>query len=139
MIKSTFIGLKNKIFFDENFIMTLTTIGSFALGEYSKAVGVVLFFLIGEMFEELAVSQSRKAITEISRIKVEKADVFINGSFKRNQSWGYYIEVDDDIVVGKLCFLSSLNIYTYFYLILYRVIKEKIICKSTLIIQLFIL
>lgn len=44
-------------------------------------------------------------------------------------SWSVYkylsIEVDDDRVVGKLCFLSSLNIYTYFYLILYRVIKEK--------------
>lgn len=44
-------------------------------------------------------------------------------------SWSVYkylsIEVDDDRVVGKLCFLSSLNIYSYFYFILYRVIKEK--------------
>ena len=44
-------------------------------------------------------------------------------------SWSVYkylsIEVDDDRVVGKLCFLSSLNIYSYFYYILYRVIKEK--------------
>lgn len=97
VIKSTFIGLKNKIFFDENFLMTLATIGSFALGEYSEAVGVVLFFRIGELFEEYAVSQSRKAITEISRLKVEEADVFINGSFKRIHS--KEIKVGDIILI----------------------------------------
>lgn len=86
VIKSTLMGLKNKKFLDENFLMTLATIGSFALGEYSEAVGVVLFFRIGELFEEYAVSQSRKAITEVSKLKVEEADVFVNGQFKRIHS-----------------------------------------------------
>ena len=52
--------------------MTLATIGSFSLGEYSEAVGVVLFFRLGELFEEYAVSQSRKAITDVSKLKLKK-------------------------------------------------------------------
>ena len=61
--------------------MTLATIGSFILGEYSEAVGVVLFFRLGELFEEYAVSQSRKAITDVSKLKVEEAEILINGEF----------------------------------------------------------
>ena len=98
VIKSTLLGLKNKNFFDENFLMTLATIGSFALGEYSEAVGVVLFFRIGELFEEYAVSQSRKAITEVSKLKVDEADVFVNGQFKRIHS--------DKIKVGDILLIK---------------------------------
>ena len=97
VIKSTLTGLKNKNIFDENFLMTLATIGSFALGEYSEAVGVVLFFRIGELLEEYAVSQSRKAITDVSKLKVEEADVLINGSFKRVRS--NEIKVGDIILI----------------------------------------
>ena len=78
---STLNNLKNKNFFDENFLMTLATIGSFILGEYSEAVGVFLFFRIGELFEEYAVSQSRKAITDVSKLKIEEAEILINGEF----------------------------------------------------------
>ena len=74
--------------------MTLATIGSFTMGEYSEAVGVVLFFRIGELFEEYAVSQSRKALTEVSKLKVEEADVFIDGEFKRINS--------DQIKIGDI-------------------------------------
>ena len=91
---STFLNLKKKNFFDENFLMTLATIGSFTMGEYSEAVGVVLFFRIGELFEEYAVSQSRKALTEVSKLKVEEADVFIDGEFKRINS--------DQIKIGDI-------------------------------------
>ena len=69
--------------FDENFLMTVATIGAFALGEYAEAVGVVLFFRIGELFEDYAVSQSRKAITGIASLKADYADVLINGEYVR--------------------------------------------------------
>ena len=70
-------------FFDENFLMTVATIGAFVLGEYSEAVGVVLFFKIGELFEDYAVTRSRKAITDVSKLKVDKAEVLRNGEFVR--------------------------------------------------------
>lgn len=72
--------------FDENFLMTVATIGAFILGEYAEAVGVVLFFCIGELFENYAVSQSRKAITGISGLKTDFADVLKNGEFVRTKS-----------------------------------------------------
>ncbi|MCM1530211.1 MAG: cadmium-translocating P-type ATPase [Alistipes sp.] len=69
--------------FDENFLMTIATIGAFILGEYAEAVGVVLFFRIGELFEDFAVSRSRKAITDIASLRVDEADVLRNGEFVR--------------------------------------------------------
>ena len=94
VLKATFKNLKNKNFFDENFLMTIATIGAFALGEYAEAVGVVLFFRIGELFEDYAVSRSRKAITDIAAFKVKEADVLVNDEF---------IRVDaDDIKVGDI-------------------------------------
>ena len=68
-------------FFDENTLMTIATLGAFAIGEYAEAVGVVLFFSIGEMFEDFAVSRSRKAITEVAALKVAEADVLRDGEY----------------------------------------------------------
>lgn len=67
--------------FDENFLMTVATIGAFILGEYSEAVGVVLFFKIGEIFENYAVERSRKAITAAADLKVNEAEVLRDGEF----------------------------------------------------------
>ncbi|MCM1507599.1 MAG: cadmium-translocating P-type ATPase [Ruminococcus flavefaciens] len=83
VIKSAVKNIGSGNFFDENFLMTVATIGAFALGEYSEAVGVVLFFRIGELFENHAVSQSRKAITDIAGLKADFADVMKNGEFVR--------------------------------------------------------
>jgi Cd2+/Zn2+-exporting ATPase len=91
---ATFRNLKNKNFFDENFLMTVATIGAFVLGEYAEAVGVVLFFRIGELFENYAVSRSRKAITDVAGLKVEEADVLIDREFRRIHS--------DEIRVGDI-------------------------------------
>ena len=83
VLRSTLKNIKAKNFFDENFLMTIATIGAFALGEYAEAVGVVLFFRIGELFEQYAVSRSRKAITDVAGLKVDEADILIDGEFKR--------------------------------------------------------
>lgn len=80
--------------FNENFLMTIATLGAFALGEYAEAVGVVLFFGIGELFEDFAVARSRKAITDVTELRVEEADVLRDGEFVRIDS--------DDIEVGDI-------------------------------------
>ncbi len=76
-------NIKNKNFFDENTLMTVATIGAFIVGEYPEAVGVMLFFKIGELFEDYAVEKSRKAITDVAELKVDEADVLVNGEYKR--------------------------------------------------------
>lgn len=94
IIISTFKNLRKGNFFDENFLMTVATIGAFALGEYSEAVGVVLFFKIGELFEDYAVSKSRKAITDVSELRVDEAEVLRDGEFVRIDA--------DEIEVGDI-------------------------------------
>ena len=81
IIIATIKNVRSKNFFDENFLMTIATIGAFALGEYAEAVGVVLFFRIGELFEDYAVSKSRKAITDVADLKVTEAEVLRDGEY----------------------------------------------------------
>ncbi|MCQ2469631.1 MAG: cadmium-translocating P-type ATPase [Ruminococcus sp.] len=83
VLKSTVKNLKAKKFFDENFLMTIATVGAFIIGKFPEAVGVMLFYRIGELFEDYAVSKSRKAITETAALKVDEADVLIDGEFRR--------------------------------------------------------
>ncbi len=94
VLKATVKSLTKGNVFNENFLMTVATLGAFALGEYAEAVGVVLFFRIGELFEDIAVSRSRKAITDVTELRVEEADVLRGGE---------YVRVDaDDIEVGDI-------------------------------------
>lgn len=57
--------------FDENFLMSIATIGAFAIQEYPEAVGVMLFYRIGEYFEDRAVAQTQKQITEAVDMRPE--------------------------------------------------------------------
>ncbi len=57
--------------FDENFLMTIATIGAFVIGEYPEAVGVMLFFQIGELFEHIAVEKSRSQIMDAVDMRPE--------------------------------------------------------------------
>lgn len=57
--------------FDENFLMSIATIGAFIIGEYPEAVGVMLFYMVGELFEEIAVSRSRKQIMDAADLRPE--------------------------------------------------------------------
>lgn len=61
--------------FDENFLMTIATIGAFLVGEYPEAVAVMLFYQIGEMFQSYAVNRSRRSISELMDIKPETANL----------------------------------------------------------------
>jgi len=61
--------------FDENFLMSLSTIGAFVIGEYPEAVAVMLFYQIGEFFQDFAVKRSRRSITDLMDIRPESAAV----------------------------------------------------------------
>jgi Cd2+/Zn2+-exporting ATPase len=61
--------------FDENFLMSVATIGAFAIGEYPEAAGVMLFYQIGEMFQDLAVKRSKKSITSLMDIRPDYANL----------------------------------------------------------------
>ena len=61
---------KGKLF-DENFLMSVATIGAFAIGEYPEAVGVMLFYRIGELFEDIAVGRSRRQIMDAVDLRPE--------------------------------------------------------------------
>ncbi len=64
---------------DEDFLMTVASIGAFAIGEYAEAVAVILFFRFGDWFERYAVGKSRSSITALMQIKPETACILRDG------------------------------------------------------------
>ncbi|HZK22331.1 MAG TPA: heavy metal translocating P-type ATPase [Oscillospiraceae bacterium] len=66
--------IKGKVF-DENFLMSVATIGAFAIGEYPEGVAVMLFYKVGESLQKLAVNRSRKSISALMNIKPEYANL----------------------------------------------------------------
>lgn len=60
---------------DEHFLMAIATIGAFAIGEYPEAVAVMLFYQIGELFQDYAVDKSRKSITSLMNLRPDFANI----------------------------------------------------------------
>lgn len=80
--------------FDENFLMTVATIGAFAVGEFPEAVAVMLFYQVGELFQSYAVDKSRKSISSLMDIRPDFANVERNGKLEK---------VDpDDVKIGEI-------------------------------------
>ncbi len=65
--------------FDENFLMCIATVGAFCVREYPEAVAVMLFYQVGELFQDYAVDRSRKSIAELMNIRPDYANVMRNG------------------------------------------------------------
>lgn len=84
--------------FDENFLMSLATIGAIAIGEYPEAVMVMVLYQIGEYFQHKAVAKSRKSITELMDIRPDYANVEINGKIEKKSP--EEINIDDIITVS---------------------------------------
>lgn len=79
-------ALKNIVrgkIFDENFLMSVATIGAFGIGEFPEAACVMLFYQIGELFQKYAVNKSRKSITNLMDIRPDFANVERNGTIKK--------------------------------------------------------
>lgn len=90
-------SMKNGQLFDENFLMSIATFGAIAIGAMEEAVGVMLFYQIGELFNDYAVNKSRKSITELMDINPEYANLLRDG--KEEKVDPYEVEVGDTIVV----------------------------------------
>lgn len=74
--------LKGKVF-DENFLMTVATIGAFCIGEFPEAVAVMLFYQIGELFQSYAVDRSRKSVASLMDIRPDYANVYREDEIER--------------------------------------------------------
>ena len=68
-------GIRSGEIFDESFLMSVATVGAIVLGDYREAVSVMLFYQIGELFQSLAVSRSRKNITSLMDIRPDTANL----------------------------------------------------------------
>lgn len=80
--------------FDENFLMALATVGAFGTGEYSEAVAVMLFYQVGELFQDVAVSRSRRSIAALMDIRPDNAHVEQDGALEDM--------VPEDVAVGAV-------------------------------------
>ena len=84
--------------FDENFLMTVATIGAFGIGEYPEAVAVMLFYQVGELFQSYAVDKSRKSISSLMDIRPDFANVEKEGKVEK---------VDpDDVEIGDIIIIK---------------------------------
>ena len=72
-LKEAFRNITKGNVFDENFLMSVATIGAFAIGEFPEAVAVMLFYQIGELFQSYAVDKSRKSISSLMDLKSDFA------------------------------------------------------------------
>ncbi|NLJ55848.1 MAG: heavy metal translocating P-type ATPase [Firmicutes bacterium] len=76
-------NLANRHLFDENFLMTVATVSAFLIRQPAEAVAVMLFFAIGEFFEDKAVNHSRKAITSLVDLRPDYANLLVDSSCRR--------------------------------------------------------
>jgi Cd2+/Zn2+-exporting ATPase len=95
ILKKSWKGIKNKQVFDENFLMSIATVGAIALGEYTEGVAVMLFYQIGELFQSYAVGKSRQNISDLMDIRPDYANI-------ENEN-GDIEKVDpDDVEIGTV-------------------------------------
>ncbi len=88
--------LRGKVF-DENFLMSVATLGAFCIGELPEAVAVMLFYQVGEFFQNYAVNKSRKSIASLMDIRPDYANLYIDENLKKVNP--EEVKVDDIIVV----------------------------------------
>ena len=94
ILKKAWKGILNKQVFDENFLMMVATFGAFGVKEYSEAVAVMLFYQVGELFQNYAVGKSRQSISDMMNICPEYANI---------EEDGVLTQVDpDDVEVGTI-------------------------------------
>ena len=83
--------------FDENFLMTVATIGAFAIKQFPEGAAVMLFYSIGELLQDMAVNSSRKSIADLMDIRPDYANIKLNGEIKRVSP--EEVKLDDIIIV----------------------------------------
>ena len=99
IVYKAFRGIAGGQVFDENFLMTLATFGAFGVGEYSEAVAVMLFYQVGELFQNYAVTRSRQSIADLMDICPEYANIEEDGRIKQVEP--------DDVAVGDIIIVKA--------------------------------
>ena len=79
VLRKAVLGIVHGQVFDENFLMTIATVGALILGEYAEAVGVMLFYQVGELFQSVAVGRSRRSIAQLMDIRPDSANLLRDG------------------------------------------------------------
>ncbi len=82
VIKETIESLKKGEIFTEFFLMSIATIGAMAIGQYPEGVAVMLFYAIGELFQNAAVNRAKKNITALLDVRPKTANVYINNNYE---------------------------------------------------------
>lgn len=98
VIVSAVKGISKGNIFNENTLMVVAAVGAFCIKEYPEAVFVVLFYRVGEMFEDYAVRKSRKSISEVMNICPDSANLLVDGKVETVDPDD--VEIGDMIVVG---------------------------------------
>ena len=99
ILRDAVVGVINKQPFDENFLMAIATIGAFALGEYTEAVFVILFYQLGELFQSYAVGKSRKNIAKLMEIRPDYANI-------ENEDGEIVKVCPDELAVGDIFYVK---------------------------------
>ena len=97
ILKKAFRNIKRGKVFDENFLMSVATIGAFAIQEFPEAVAVMLFYQIGELFQDYAVDKSRKSISSLMNLRPDYANVLRND--KEEKIDPDEVKIDEVIIV----------------------------------------
>ncbi len=97
VVSKAFRNILRGQFFDEHFLMTVATIGAFAIDEMPEAVAVMLFYVVGELFQDIAVNRSRKSIKALLEIKPEFANLKLNGEIV--QVPPEEVKINDKIII----------------------------------------
>ena len=82
VLKAAFLGLRHGRAMDENFLMSIASLGAMFLGDYSEAVGVMLFYRVGEYLQERAVGSSRRSVSELMNLRPESVHVREGGTVR---------------------------------------------------------
>ena len=83
VVLRAFKGIVSGQIFSEHFLMTIATLGAFGIGEYTEGVAVMLFYLVGEMFQDRAVDNSRKSISSLLNIRADYAHLQIGNELHK--------------------------------------------------------
>lgn len=98
VLLKAFSNIKRGKIFDENFLMSIATIGAVIIGEYPEAVGVMLFYTVGELLQSLAVNRSRKSISDMMNIRPDYANL-IKEDGSDEEVDPYDVEIGDIILI----------------------------------------
>ncbi len=96
VLKSALRNLKKGQWMDEQFLMAIATVGAIGTGEFQEGVFVMLLYQIGELFQAIAVENSRQSISELMDIRADEANIKVNGNIKKVPVEDVYV---DDIIV----------------------------------------